>query len=544
MKYKFSGPGNLLRDQRGLSLLEVLLSTVVLGIALTGFLMALSTATTTGKLAGEENIVIYLANEELEALKSANFENVPFLETSTPDSLEEVPDYFSDIAISELLGGDCLVVSSGDLRAGANEYSRDYAFDGKRANYNYRWMGNFNALAYVDTGGGPDVGGPGGSGPGIGGPGGGPDVGGDYRPEEYQYLYCAFPELTRISRILFDNRFNITEKMGAPAGDFDELPHLENIWQEEFDFFYTDTVLEYGDIYDPWRSDPTHLYDTDDNPFGSSGINVIFDDPDEPLEAGIVGLHNVDTYTDFDRDFHWPYASEIEIYGFNEATHYVEFYRDDDTGEVQHDNVVMYFPDYLGSGYDLGRLCYVEDYAGVNNIEQRKDLIRVILEFYPSSNSNLDETWQKLTWWQSDTSEVARFETTLYRDEPTRVDRLPNLSDLPTHKIYYNNEILDFDYTVPGASEIRARFGTFDLEPVAGSDTIQVRDGEGNTYLGPMDGTSPAPADWPWTPWIPGDTIVIHFESNAGGNTEDGGYQGFAIDAIEVRWVGVGDDSL
>ncbi|MFH1675885.1 MAG: hypothetical protein ABIC40_02585, partial [bacterium] len=156
------------KGERGLSLLEVLLSTVVLGIALTGFLMALSSANYTSKITSEENQLVYLANLEFETLRGKDYGQVPFAQTSSPGHIQDVPDYFNDIGISEIFpGGNTRIFASGELSA---SFLRDYAFDGKRANINARWMGIENALAWQDTSG------PGGEEPGgeePGGPGGG-----------------------------------------------------------------------------------------------------------------------------------------------------------------------------------------------------------------------------------------------------------------------------------------------------------------------------------------------------------------------------------
>lgn len=535
-------------DERGVTLLEVLISTVVLGIALTGFLWALSISTKTSQIATDENQLVYLAQLEFEQLRAASFDKIPFAQTSEPGHLESVPDYFLDIALSPAVGGDIQVRSSGYLSAlttVTTDVGPNFAFDGKRANQNTKWMGLENALAYRSIGGGPGAGGPGGGGPGgggpgAGGPGGDPGGGGGFAPKEYQYIYAAFPELTSISRILYDNRFNVTEEPGTQPGDFDYLPHDKDIWQRNFEFFYSQDVLPLGSPWDPWRQDPDRLAIVQDQRYGSGGIYVIFDDFENPLEAGIIGVHNIDTVSDFDKDFHYPYASEIEVYGFSDATYYLEEYQRDLDEPVQYDNVIMYFPNYRGSGFDMGRRSYVEitDSQAQNSDLRidRRDLIHVIVEFYPSGPANDEDAWQKVTWWQLDTNELARFETSFYRDGNKRIDRLPNLNDFPKHTVYEDNESLDFYYTVPGAGLIRGRFKTLDLESSPGSDEITIMDKDMNPVIGPFNGNTVPSTSNPWTPWIPGDTIVIHFESDGSGNTSDGGgWGGFEIDAVEVK---------
>jgi len=538
------------RDQRGLSLIEVIISTVVLGIAIAGFLMAMSTATLTSRMALDESQLTWLASAELEALRSTDFGNIPFLVTSDldDDDLIEVPNYFKDLAISENLeglNGNCQVVSSGDLSTVSEEYIRDYAFDGKRAEYNLKWIGDTNALAYVDTGGGPTVEGPGGGGgPSAGGPGGGPGLDGDFAPSDYQFIYCAFPALTKISRILYDNRFNVSEQMGSPLGGFDSLPHQDDVWQRNFDFFWSDEVLDYGQEYNPWVHTTTSLETFEDQGYQSTGLYVIFDDFQDPMNAGIIGVYNIDTYSDFNINFHWPYVTEIEVYGYDYAANYVEVYdpNTDPAGDkpVQYNNVIMYFQNYRGSGFDLGRRVYFEAPAGSDPATIEQDLIRVDLEFYDSVYLNRSNNWRQLEWWQTKDDEIAKFQTVFYRDEATRVDRLPNLSDLPVHMVYDDGEDILFPFTVPGASEIRGQFGTVNVEGAPTPDTITIEDADGNVYPGPAIGWSSGDL----TPWVTGDTLVIHFVSNeTGGNSYDSGFTGFEINMVEVKWVGVGSDN-
>ncbi len=508
------------RNQRGISLLEVLISTVVLGIALVGFLMALSTSTITSRMAIDQGSLVYLAGLEFESLRASEFGRVPFLKTGEVGYVQDVPDYFSDLAISTEFDGVVTVGASYDLPTPGDRFSRHHAFDGKRANENSRWMGKENALAYRGDE-GPVTDDPiGGGDPGAGGPSDDPEGGGDNRPKDYQYIYCAFPKLTYISRILYDNRFNMTEILGVPDEDFDYLPHELDIWQRNFDFFWSDGILGVGDVFDPWFQDANPLAFGKNLGYSSSGIHMIYDKPEAPLEAGIIGVYKIDTYADFDKDYHWPYVAEIEIYGYNEATYYLEDWR----GEF--DNVIMYFPNYLESGFDLGRRTYVIA-PDVESVRLgHGDLIRVDLEFHPVAPNPRSEEWQTKTWWQDDDRGIAWFQTSFYRNAPTRVDRLPNLRDFPSHLVFEDNEDFTFPFTVPGASEIRGRLVTVPTDP---GDTITPEDAGGNPY--PINGD--------WTDWIQGDTLVIHFKSNDSGNTYDDGYDGFAIDAIEVRWVGL-----
>ncbi|MFH1677113.1 MAG: hypothetical protein ABIC40_08820, partial [bacterium] len=329
-----------------------------------------------------------------------------------------------------------------------------------------------------------------------------------------------------------------SESPGAQTTDFDYLPHEKNVWQRNYEFFWSDEIIYNSPAYDPWNDVPNPLKIIKGLGYGSPGIQVIFDSPDEPLSASVIGVHNIDTYGDFDTDFHWPYASEIEIYGYNKAANYISHYVSP-LDEAQYDNVIMYFPNYLGSDYDLGRRIYITAPSQEEADKGHKDLMHVVLEFYPASSGNGSNLWQQSGWWREDNDELARFETSFYRNIPTRVDQLPNLHDFPSHLVYGNDEDLTFPFSVPGASEIRAHFGVFNLEdPSLGTDTLAVEDPDGNIYDGPQSGTAWENA---WTPWVPGDTIVFHFKSDGAGNTYDTGYGGFKIDQVEIRMVGLFD---
>ncbi|MGQ0536959.1 MAG: S8 family serine peptidase, partial [Methanobacteriota archaeon] len=83
----------------------------------------------------------------------------------------------------------------------------------------------------------------------------------------------------------------------------------------------------------------------------------------------------------------------------------------------------------------------------------------------------------------------------------------------------------DVEYTItePGASAVSVHFEDFSTE--TGFDLVTVADGAGNvvaTYS--LEGGASF-----WTPYVPGDTVVIHF-------TSDGGVQrnGFVVDEIDV----------
>ena len=267
---------------------------------------------------------------------------------------------------------------------------------------------------------------------------------------------------------------------------------------------------------------------------------MVYNKPEVKFELGIIGIHNIDTYADFDRDFHYPYMSEIEVYGYSTATNYIEeVTRTIDENDITtYDNVIMYFPNYLNSGFDMGRWTYV---VGTDLDSVRlgyRDLIRVEIEFYPTSPADRSEEWQKITWWRDDGNELARFRTSFYSNRLTRIDRLPNLNDFPSHLFYEDGEDIRIPFTVPGASEIRGRFGTFDLDDI-GPDRVWIEyilEDEYKIIEGPYSGTDLAGE---YTAWVPGDTIVVHFVSDPnGGNSFEDPFDGWAMDMIEVRWQG------
>ena len=267
-------------------------------------------------------------------------------------------------------------------------------------------------------------------------------------------------------------------------------------------------------------------------------MNIVWDNAERPLFAGLIGVTEIETFSDFDPDFHWPYVNEIEVYGFSEATAYIAVSTDEE-GVVTYDNTIMYFENYMDSGFDMGRRTYIP--ADAKNLEAagRQDLFRVEIEFYTHDRRRNDDEWMDTLWWESNDAEITRYTTSFYRDAQTKRDNLPLLIDLPEHTIYYDNEDFFVEYTVPDANSIRAYFTIFDLQPDANSDFIQFYDKDGNLYGGPDFYGRPGDPfnlENQFGPWINGDTLVIRFHSDGFGNSLPPDlYQGFKVGRVEIR---------
>ena len=116
-------------------------------------------------------------------------------------------------------------------------------------------------------------------------------------------------------------------------------------------------------------------------------------------------------------------------------------------------------------------------------------------------------------------------------------DNLPGLQDLPRHSYYFNDEDINIHYTVPGANRIRAHFSTFDLQPVPYTDYVQFYDKSGvryggSAYFGSGIGAYSVGG---YSPWVEGDTMVIHFVSDDYlSSVPDGNFGGIEVDKVEI----------
>ena len=496
-----------------------------------GYIAALGTSVSTNDVVADANSVAALAFNEVEALRSTDFSKVPFIQTGQPGALKEVPNYLDNIMLDT---PGMNILTTGDLL----NYPRDAAADGKRANdTTSKWVAQRNLLTDgvsegpdasgpentegPDGGGGDD--GPGGSGPGE-------------LPEGYQYWMVDLGDQYKISRIVYDNRFNLFE---SDLPDLDEEVHSDDVWQKNWRFFFRENGLQLGEPFDPrFNSETLARYFI--GAYGTTGINVVWDDFEHPLYAGLLGVTEIDTYSDFDPDFHWPYVNEIEVFGFSDATEFIPEYTDPDTGEKTYSNIIMFFPNYKGSGFDMGRRSYIPANAVDLSEGGSDDLIRVQIEFYLYDKRRNTTDWMRTTWWRDDDAELSRYTTSFYRDRDIFRDNLPLLPDLPEHNIYYDNEDFYVDYIVPDAIALRFFFTECDL-PDDGSDYMEFYDKDGNLYGDPKYfGRDSNPAvnklHGRFGPWVDGDTIVIHFHSDGLGNSlppEE--YLGYKAGRVEVR---------
>lgn len=520
------------KGEKGITLLEVLFSVVIIGIVVVGYIATLGTSVSTNDIVSDANTVAALAFSEVEGLRSTEFGKVPFVQTSKPGALKEVPNYLDNI-LQDIEG--VKIITTDDLM----NYPREAGADGKRSDdTTLKWVAQRNLLTNGVSE-GPDASGPenddnpGGGGTGDEGPGG---SGPEELPEGYQYWMVDLGAQYKISRILYDNRFNTFE---SDLPDLDEKVHNDDVWQKNWRFFFKEGELQLGEPFDPrYQGETLVHYFT--GGYGATGVNVVWDDFQHPLYAGLLGVTEIDTYSDFDPGFHWPYVSEVEVYGFSYATEYIPEYTDAKTGEKTYSNIIIYFPNYKNSGFDMGRRSYIPAAATDFNEGGRQDLIRVQIEFYPYDRRRNTNDWMRTTWWRDNDSELSRYTTSFYRDRDVFRDNLPLLTDLPEHTVYYDNEDFYVDYTVPDATAIRFFFTEFNL-PDDGSDYIQFLDKEGNiygdlTYYGQDFNPAVNKLYGRFGPWVDGDTIVIHFHSDGAEDSEyPWEYGGFKAGRVEVR---------
>ncbi|HYE78090.1 MAG TPA: hypothetical protein VEI97_08895, partial [bacterium] len=243
-------------------------------------------------------------------------------------------------------------------------------------------------------------------------------------------------------------------------------------------------------------------------------------------------------------NFHYPYAGELAAYGFRDATAYVPTFTQTD-GTVHNGNYIMFFENYKGTDYDVARRVYVEDRYLDWPPDTRPTILQVEVEVMLHEDSRNTRTFMEQTWWQTDATELVKVHTAIYEDASVEGGVLPDLpvpTDVPfSHTNYRSGEDFMKVITVPGALSIRMHFDVFSLPRVAGTDFIQFYDPEGNQYGLPeyygqaMDPTALAGL---FGPWVPGDTIIVRFRSDASGSSlPPTNYGGVRSDFVEVNGV-------
>ncbi len=83
------------KNERGFSLIEVLVALALLGIVAAAFLMALSTASRALFVADERATAESLARSQMEYVKMQRYETAPFDDVATYDRITEIPAGYS-----------------------------------------------------------------------------------------------------------------------------------------------------------------------------------------------------------------------------------------------------------------------------------------------------------------------------------------------------------------------------------------------------------------------------------------------------------------
>ena len=463
-------------------------------------------------------------------------------QTSDAENLEEVPDYYSNIAIADLDPVEPgFAGSSGDQI----DFEDFNAFDGLRAtdSASKRWIATENgplttASSFIPRTDDPII---------IDDP----DDPGEViiiNPHDYQfpteisgdsqYVYVAFQKLQKIHRIVYDNRFNVRGDDTLPDTDIDYRSQRNSIWQRDYQIFISsDTEITPGLPFRPDYNSSEVVYETTGLGYGSTGLFEVFNNVEEPLEATVLGVANISVETDFDPTYHFPYVTELEAYGYKYATNYVDRFVFTN-GEVNVGNYIMFMPRYQDSGFDLFRRVYlVEGSTEFPPTLKEQPMYRIQLKIYLHDDSRNTEDFVKEFWWQEDDKEIMEFTMTLARKEAPLLDNLPGLQDLPKHTYYYNDEDIELEYTVPGANKLRAHFGVFELQNYPDTDYVEFYDKEGAQYGGQYYGSMTTSFSLgAYSPWVEGDTIKIRFVSDDyASSVPNADLDGFEVDFVEIK---------
>ncbi|MBU1022934.1 hypothetical protein KKB99_01505, partial [bacterium] len=504
----------LISSDSGFTLLEVAFAGAIMVIVGLAYLGTISQSISISKLYTDQNQANILIEHEMEVLRNTNFELIPFKQTSDAEKLEEVPDYYENIAIADddpIQPG--FAGSSGD-QAGSEFI---FAFDGFRAGENgwSRWLAVENGPLSVPGGGfipqtdEPVI---------IGNPDDPTDPiiinPKDYEiprdlSEDSQFVYIAFPKKQKIHRIVYDNRFNVRGNDTLLDTEIDYRNHRDNIWQRDYQIFITDDdEITPGLPFRPEHNSSEVIHEETGLGYGSAGLIEVFNNIVEPIYATVLGVANISVETDFDPTYHYPYVSELEAYGFKFATSYTSSYQFPD-GDIHVGNYVIFMPNYQDTDFDMFRRVYIEKSdAEFPPTLHEQPFFRIQIKIYPHDESRNTDEFVKEFWWQKDDREIMTFTMTLANDWSPAVDNLPGLQDLPRHTYYYNDEDIAIDYTVPGAEKIRAHFDTFELQGYPDTDYIQFYD-INDTQFGSIQyySTAAVALDAGFGPWVDGDTL-------------------------------------
>lgn len=532
----------LIRSDEGFTLLEVAFAGAIMVIVGLAYLGTISQSISIAQLYTDQNQANIIIEREIEVLRNTAFDDIPFKETSEPGKLEEVPDYYNNVAIADL---DPVVPGFAGSTGDQLDYDAFNAFDGIRASdvLSKRWAATENgplltAASFIPRTDEPII---------IDNPDDPDDViiinPHDYEfpmeiSDDSQFVYVAFQKLQKIHRIVYDNRFNVRGDDKLPDTDIDYRCQRNSIWQRDYQIFISpDREITPGLPFRPNYNSSEIIYEITGLGYGSTGLLEIYNNVEEPLEATVLGVANISVETDFDSTYHYPYATELEAYGFKYATNYVDRYVFD-TADVHVGNYVMFMPNYQDSGFDLFRRVYlIEGETEFPPTLQKQPFYRIQLKIYLHDDSRNTDAFVKEFWWQEDDKEVMEFTMTLARKEAPVLDGLPGLQDLPKHTYYYNDEDIEIEYTVPGAKQLRAHFGTFELQNYPDTDYVEFFDKEGeqygNQYFGNMITSFSLGA---YSPWVDGDTMKIRFVSDDyASSVPNANLDGFEVDFVEIK---------
>ncbi|MCG3152072.1 MAG: hypothetical protein GEEBNDBF_01360 [bacterium] len=545
------------RAHRGLSLVEIAFAAAVLAIIALGYLGSLSSSVGVSVTSRDQTAADLFAAQELELLRAVSFDELPYFQTSTPKDIEEVPDYLTNLVTSVLPpNGNGQVASTGHHP----NFPPELAADGIRLDSAQgKWVALENGPFAIAGGGWPgEIDNPNDTVIGGGGTSGGaldpgnvidPTQPGTDVDEDSQMWWLNFRQVTRMHRILYDNRFNT---FGDPALETDPDPVVQKdavsqypgIYQRRFKMFASNVDLGLGIPFNPAVHEGRVIYGIGDQTIDSAGIIEIRNDPANPLETVILGIGEIYTVSSSDPSFHYPYVGELEVFGYNTATAYIPTF-DRDNGSREVGNYIMFFPKYAGSDYDLARRVYWTPDMTVWPPQDRPNVLRVEIEVMRHDGRRNTKKFMEQDWWQTDNSELTKLASVIYRDAEVAggtLPQLPTTSLVPfDHTNYRSNEDFLKVITVPGAEAIRLHFSTFDLQRQPDTDFLQIYDVSGNQYGLPQyfgNTTDPESLAGRYSPWLPGDTVVLRFKSDASGSSLPPAYfGGVKVDFVEINGI-------
>lgn len=543
--------------QRGMTLVEIAFAAAVLAVISLGYLGAMSTSVGVNVASRDRTSADLLAAQELELLRATDFDLIPYVATSTAEGVEEVPDYLTNlITASQPPLGNGQIASTGSNP----NYLPENAADGVGLEESQaKWVALENG-PFAIAGGGwtPEL-----DNPNDGVIGGGTTGGGGVLPpvivdptqpgtdlnEDSQMWWVNLRKVTRMHRILYDNRYNTfgdpaLETSADPAQIADAVEQTPGIYQKRFKIFASNVDLGLGIPFNPAIHEGRIIYGAGDLTIDTAGIVEIRNDVAEPLETAILGIGEIYTVSSSDPNFHYPYVGELEAYGYNSASAYIpSFVRED--GAIEHGNYVMFFPNYNNSDYDVARRVFWTPDLTVWPPSARPNVLQVEIEVFRHDGRRNTTKFMEQDWWQTDNSELSKLTSYIYRDEAIEGGQLPGLptaSLVPfNHTNYRSNEDFLKVITVPGADSIRLHFSTFDLQGQPDTDFIQIYDPTGNQYG--LDqyfgsGADPESLAGQYGPWLPGDTVVVRFHSDQSGSSlPPANFGGVKVDFVEINGV-------